>query len=95
MDTIKVLTILVLQVIVYCRSGDDFKFESTMLVRSSWDTSGAFIVYCNAAAVPMYRLLIYRRSTQRKVKINLTLLQYRIAVVGAETAFRALQPQRS
>ncbi len=30
-----------------------------------------------------------------KVKINLTLLQYRIAVVGAETAFRALQPQRS
>ncbi len=30
-----------------------------------------------------------------KVKMSLTLLQYRIAVVGAETAFRALQPQRS
>ena len=30
-----------------------------------------------------------------KVKINLTLLQYRIVVVSAETAFRALQPQRS
>ncbi len=46
----------------------------------------------------MYQLLIYRRSTQRtaaKLKINLTLLQYLIAVVGAETAFRALQPQRS
>ncbi len=28
-------------------------------------------------------------------KINLTLLQYRTAVVGAETLFRALQPQRS
>ncbi len=27
-----------------------------------------------------------------KFKISLTLLQYRIAVVGAETAFRALQP---
>ncbi len=54
----------------------------------------AFIVYCNAAAVPMYRLLIYRRSTQctaPQVKINLTLLQYRTAVVGVETAIRALQ----
>ena len=30
-----------------------------------------------------------------QVKINLTLLQYRNAVVGAETAFRTLQPQRS
>ncbi len=58
-------------------------------------SKGAFIVYCNAAAVPMYRLLIYRRSTHcSKVKINL-MLQYRIAVVGAEMAFRALQPQRS
>ncbi len=28
-------------------------------------SQGAFIVYCNAAAVPMYRLPIYRRSTQR------------------------------
>ncbi len=25
---------------------------------------GAFIVYCNAAALPMYRLLVYRSSTQ-------------------------------
>ncbi len=30
-----------------------------------------------------------------KVKIYLTLLQYRISVVDAETAFRALQPQHS
>ncbi len=28
-------------------------------------TKGAFIVYCNAAALPMYILLIYRSSTQR------------------------------
>ena len=27
-------------------------------------TKAAFIVYCNAAALPMYRLLIYRSSTQ-------------------------------
>ncbi len=54
---------------------------------------GAFIVYCNAAAVPMYRLLVYRSSTHQRTaaKLKLTLLQYRNAVVGAETAFRALQ----
>ncbi len=28
-------------------------------------SEGAFIVCCNAAALPMYRLLIYRSSTQR------------------------------
>ena len=30
-------------------------------------TKGAFIVYCNAAALSMYRLLIYRISTQPTV----------------------------
>ncbi len=55
-------------------------------------TKDAFIVCCKAAAVPMYRLLIYRRSTHcSKLKINLTLLQYCNAVVGAETVFRTLQ----
>ncbi len=42
----------------------------------------------------MYQLLIHRSSMQRiapQVKINLTLLQYRTAVVGAETAIRPLQ----
>ena len=52
------------------------------------------IVYCNAAALAMHRLLIYCTSTQctaPQVKINLTLLQYRAAVVGAETEIQALQ----
>ncbi len=57
-------------------------------------TKDAFIVYCNAAALQMYRLFIYCSSTQRtapQVKINLTLLQYCSVVVGADTAIWALQ----
>ena len=45
-----------------------FKYYNTL--------KGAFTVCCNAAALPMYRLLIYRSSTQRttpQVKINLIL----------------------
>ncbi len=34
-------------------------------IANNYMHKGAFIVCCNAAAVPMYRLLIYRRSTQR------------------------------
>ncbi len=54
----------------------------------------AFIVYCNAAALPMYWLFIYCSSTQHtaaQVKISLTLLQYRTVVVCAEMAIQPLQ----
>ncbi len=61
------------------------------------DTEGAFIVCCNAAAVQCidYLSAAATQRTAPQVTINLTLLQYRNAVVGAETAFQALQPQRS
>ena len=57
----------------------------------------------SAAMQPQYRCIDYlsaaaMQHTAPQVKINLTLLQYTalaIAVVGAETAFWALQPQRS
>ena len=39
---------------------------------------GAFIVCCNAAALPMYRLLIYHSATQRTA-LKFTSLQYRTA----------------
>ena len=47
----------------------------------------------NTAVCLMYQLLMYHNSTQctaPQVKINLTLLQYHTAVVGAETVIQAL-----
>ena len=53
---------------------------------------GVFIVCCNAAALPRYRLLIYHSSTQHTVpQLQFTSLQYRNAVVSAETEIRPLQ----
>ena len=50
----------------------------------------SFIVCCNAAALPMYRLLFYHSATQRTA-LKFTSLQYCTAVVGAETEIQPLQ----
>ena len=39
-------------------------------------SKGAFIVYCNAAAVPMYRLHTSAAATQCTVKIKLKLINF-------------------
>ena len=63
-----------------------------MLGRIGLLSKAAFIVYCNVAAVPNVSITYLPQLNA----INLTLLQYRTAVVGAETAFRVLlQSQRS
>ncbi len=48
-------------------------------------SKGSFIVFCNAAAVPMYQLRIYRTS------IQFISLQYCNAVVKAEMEIQPLQ----
>ena len=50
---------------------------------------------CSTDVSITYLLQVTQKGTAPQVKINLTLLQYRTAVVGVQTAFRALQPQRS
>ena len=54
-------------------------------------------VYCNAAAYIDHLSTIGNTTYCTQIKINLTLLQYRTTVVGAETVFLALQlqPQKS
>ena len=52
--------------LTYKPAGNRTQYTLVGQVNQQWQQSkGAFIVYCNAAAVPMYRLLIYRSSTQR------------------------------
>ena len=51
---------------------------------------GEFIVCCNAAAVPIYRLLIYRSSTQRTAPQVHFLAVPQRSIVGAETEIRPL-----
>ena len=56
----------------------------------------AFIVCCNAAALPMYQLLIYCRSMQHTApQIKLNSLQYRNAVAVTETKIWPLQHTRN
>ena len=51
----------------------------------------SYIVCCNAAVVPMYRLLIYTAAQCNTLHLTFTSLQYRNAVVGAETEIQPLQ----